>query len=283
MSRGRKSSHPEKGRLQVGGSSPAPDVAGPQRLFPHRRLAALLGGAALIAVLLAAALLSRSLLWGASEPKTAAIVDQLALTQPNPAFVASATDTLTRAGYAVDYFPGEEVTVEFYRRLATRGYDYVILRNHSARRKQDEQVLTEEVDLFTADPYSETQYGEDRKNRRLSAAFYHEGGLEYFAVTPAFVQESMQGRFGGALVIMMGCDGVRSRRMADAFLHKGASAFVSWDKPVSATHTDAATQRLLEKLLFDDLTVADAVSRTAAELGPDPAFGAQLRMLTDGG
>jgi hypothetical protein len=49
----------------------------------------------------------------------AAIVDQLSLTEPNPAFTEAATDLLEQAGYAVDYFPGEEVTVEFYRQLPT--------------------------------------------------------------------------------------------------------------------------------------------------------------------
>ena len=48
-------------------------------------------------------------------------------------------------------------------------------------------------------------------------------------------------------------------------------------------HTDAATQRLLEKLLPQGLAVGDAVTQTAAELGPDPWYGAELRVLPDGG
>ena len=46
---------------------------------------------------------------------------------------------------------------------------------------------------------------------------------------------------------MMGCDGLRSQVTAEAFLDKGASAFVSWSTRVSADHTDGATRRLLEK------------------------------------
>jgi len=63
-----------------------------------------------------------------SLPK-AAIVDQGSLAPtagPNPVFVKKATAILKEAGFSVDYYPGEEVTVEFYRNLPTYGYDFII-------------------------------------------------------------------------------------------------------------------------------------------------------------
>ena len=39
---------------------------------------------------------------------------------------------LRDAGYSVSYYQGEQVTVDFYRELAARNYDLVILRVHSA-------------------------------------------------------------------------------------------------------------------------------------------------------
>lgn len=48
----------------------------------------------------------------ASAQSKAAIVDQLSLTYPNQTFTQTATNTLKQAGYSVDYYPGEEVTVE---------------------------------------------------------------------------------------------------------------------------------------------------------------------------
>jgi hypothetical protein len=62
----------------------------------------------------------------------AAIVDQLGLTQPNPTFVETATDLLEQAGYSVDYYPGEKVTVEFYRTFPAQPNELIILRVHSA-------------------------------------------------------------------------------------------------------------------------------------------------------
>jgi len=78
---------------------------------------------------------------------------------------------------------------------------------------------------------------------------------------------------------MMGCDGLKTNRTAQAFLNKGAEAFVSWTRKVSASHADAATLSLLQKLIIDGLTVEEAVVQTAAETGPDPWYGAELRIL----
>ncbi len=217
------------------------------------------------------------------ESKTAAIVDQLSLTQANPQFVSQARGLLEGAGYRVDYFPGDQVTVDFYRTLPKRGYDLIILRAHAGITTEvdlssGERKETEYVSLFTGEPYSAEKYAQEQLDR-LGKAVYYEGAPPLFGIGPRFVEESMDGGFEGALIIMMGCDGLRSQRTAEAFLHKGASAFVSWSQPVTADHTDAATERLLEHLLRDGFSTADAVSRTASEIGPDPSYGAELRML----
>ena len=253
-------------------------------------------GTILLAVALAVAvgtvggaLLFRSLSSGddaATGPRTAIIVDQLSLTQPNMGFVVEAIGLLKDAGYEVEYTFGEEVTVDFYRNLPVLGYDIIIFRVHSGIINivdGSNKTRTEFVGLFTGEPYSEDKYPEERAGHLAKANYYAGGGPPMFGITPAFVEDSMRGDFDGAIIVMMGCDGLRSQLTAEAFLDKGASAFVSWGLPVSAAHTDAATQRLLEKLLVEGLTTEDAVRRTAAEVGPDPQYGAELRVLADGG
>ena len=236
-----------------------------------------------IAAILVASLVAPS---GGSpnSPQRAAIVDQLSLTQPNPGFAAAATDMLERAGYAVDYYPGEGVTVDFYRDLPQRGYRLLVMRVHSALiRYREAEQPADDAGLFTSEPYSQTRYVEEQEGRAVVRAFYREDSAGYFGIAPRFVESSMKGRFDGTLVIMMGCDGLTFTDLAEAFIQKGAAALVGWSKPVSASHTDAATLRLLEKLLVERLAVKDAVGQTAAEVGPDPAYGAELRVLERGG
>ena len=210
-------------------------------------------------------------------PPRAVIVDQLSLTVPNEDFVEAATITMERAGYVVDYIPGEEVTVEFYRDLPTREYDLIVLRVHSARYQDvGESGRTDLAELFTSEPYSKTKYLDEQKLGRLGGVAYEEGGEAYFGIGPAFVTDGMRGEFEDTTVIMMGCNGLTTPVTADAFVRKGAETFISWSDLVTADHTDAATARVLEHLLDDDLPVQDAVAQTMAEVGPDPFYESEL-------
>ncbi len=251
------------------------------------RIAAVLAVVLLLAAALSVLFWGNPLSGGPAAPARAAIIDQLSLTQPNPDFAEQATGLLQRAGYAVDYYPGEQVTVDFYRDLPARDYRLIVLRTHSAlATEQDPTGKTTDKDyvgLFTSDPYDPTTRSQEEEQGLLGPGHYYDGGQEWFVVGPKFIERSMRGRFDKTSVIMMGCDGLKSPLTAQYFLAKGASAFVSWSKPVSAGHTDAATLRLLEKLLVGAVPIADAVAQTAAEVGPDPAYGAELRVLERGG
>ena len=248
-----------------------------------RKLGILLVSVVLLSVSLAAGLLLSGLTaCGPSGPKTAVIVDQLSLTFPNPAFAETATDMLEQAGYAVDYYSGEAVTVDLYRDLPKHDYELIILRVHSGIVRQidprsEEKTVMEYVGLFTGEPYSDATYGGREGAGRIGLAVardYHGG--QYFGVTPYFIEFTMEGRFDKATIILMGCDGLRSDRTAESFVERGAETFVSWDGKVSASHTDAATERLLQHLLTDGLTIQEAVTETMAEVGPDPEYDSTL-------
>lgn len=231
-----------------------------------------------VSILLGAGLLSWNLLSDGSPPpgpKAAAVVDQLSLTQPNPTFAQTASDLLEQAGYAVDYYSGQEVTVEFYRNLPTHGHDLLILRVHSGMAR-DYGEPTGYVSLFSGEPYSETKYAAEEAAGLLGRARYYDGSPEYFGIVPAFIQSTMEGRFEGTTIIMMGCDGLMTGTTAEAFVQRGANAVVGWSGPVSAAHTDKATERLLQHILLDGTSVQEAVTQTMAEVGPDPDFDTTL-------
>ena len=214
---------------------------------------------------------------GSAAGPRAAIVDHLALTQPNTAFAEAATDLLERAGYAIDYYPGEEVTVEFYRQLPTLGHELIILRVHSALGRVGDR-LADWVTLFTSDSYDKTRFRTDQTKQRLSMVSYYEDGPQYFGIMPGFIKSSMKGNFPDTTIVIMGCDGLKSDTIAEAFVEKGAKAVVAWDGLVSSNHTDAATERLLQLLLIDGLTLQEAVAQTMAELGPDPSYDSVLQL-----
>ncbi len=258
------------------------------KMAPDRRLL-LFGGAGAALALVAIVVLAIVLLSGGSSApatttKRAIIVDQLILTQPDPNFVSNARATLAQAGYSVDYVSGDAVTVDFYRTLPSQDYDLILLRAHAGITTEvdvttGQRTSESYVSLFTNEPYDASRYSSEQLNR-LGKATYTEGGDPLFGIGPKFVTESMTGNFNHAVVVAMGCDGLRSDVTAQAFLDKGASAFVSWTKPVSGPHTDDATEKFLEHYLIDKDSVQDAVQQTANEVGPDPTYDGELRVLT---
>jgi hypothetical protein len=85
------------------------------------------------------------------EPtRRAVVLDQLSLTAPNEAFVDRVRGLLTGAGYAVDYFAGEQVRVGLLKDLPLRGDELILLRVHSAR-IEAAGGKTDDVALFTGE------------------------------------------------------------------------------------------------------------------------------------
>jgi hypothetical protein len=207
----------------------------------------------------------------------AAIVDHLSLTVPNRTFNQTATNILQEAGFTVDYYPGEEITVEFYKNLPTHGYNLIVLRVHSGLFNGTQPPLC----LFTSERYSETKYVWEQLTDRITGVAYSEEeasmGIAYFGVTPKFVQQDTKGNFQNTTIIMMGCNGLTELLypypvplpMPEAFIGKGAKVYVGWDLAVSAGHTDKATVQLLT-YLTQNQTIEQAVENTMDEVGSDP-------------
>jgi hypothetical protein len=203
--------------------------------------------------------------------RRAAIVDQESLTFPNQTFIQAATSILTQTGYAVDYYSGEQVTVDFYRNLPTHNYSLILLRVHS----------TVGPAFFTSEPYS-SSYFNLKLFSLIGAVSYYRGGPIYFAICPSFVTSYMGGSFNGSIIIAMGCYGMESNDMAEAFVEEGAKAYVGWSGSVSASHTDSAIIRLLKHLLMDNRTLTEAVDQTMQNVGADPDYKSVLLSFTAG-
>jgi len=205
-----------------------------------------------------------------SSQLRAAIVDQLSLTFPNQTFIQTATNILKQAGYTVDYYPGERVTVEFYRNLPTYNYGLIILRVHSTTGGQPL------IALFTSETYSKSKYVYEQLTCKVCPVAYSTEeasiGIGYFGITPSFVESSMNGKFANTIVIMMGCEGLHNTKMAEAFTEKGAKVYISWSRAVLASHTDRATSRLLQYLITKKETIKQGVNDVMKEVGADPAY-----------
>ena len=204
----------------------------------------------------------------------AVIVDQLEQSHPNPQFIEQATHLLEQAGYHVVYVPAKEVTVDFYRYLPAQQFDIILLRNHasaSAVNDAGETVVEDSVSLSTSEPISD-KYPTERNARRLGA-FEPEGeDALYFSIRWDFFKHDSVGEFNDAVIVMMGCEGLRVNKTAHTFLEKGAQSVIGWSDLVSAAHMDQATLYLLEQWLAQEKPLINAVANTRINIGNDPHF-----------
>ena len=211
----------------------------------------------------------------------AAILDQLSLYLPNQAFVQSSTSMLTNAGFEVDYYGENEVTVELYRRLPSLGYRLIVMRVHSGLMFKENKV-TKDVAFFTSEPYSTTKYVLEQLRDEVVIAkvsfipTFMENEPVYFAITPEFARSSMEGGFENTVIVMMGCNGLSYTPMAEALIQRGALVYMGWNLPVTIDYVDNATLHLLQGLIAEEKMIGEAVLDTREDIGPDPDYDAEL-------
>lgn len=214
---------------------------------------------------------------------TAAIIDQLSSLQENDDFIGNVTRELEDYGFEVDVYQGNNVTVDLYRKLPTLGYKLIIFRAHSGILEQDGEVMLRTV-LFTNEDYTESKYALEQVYEQLVMGGACQGCPMMFGITPRFVRaegligqdKDMLGKFDDTVIIMMGCSGIALDDMARAFVDKGASAYLAWDRSVELYYVDDATPYLIHQLCSEEQTIREAVDSTMAVKGPDPNYGAEL-------
>lgn len=206
-----------------------------------------------------------------TEGTRAAIIDQLYTNYPNEDFTTKVTTELEDYGFEVDIYQGDAITVDFYENLLTYGYNLLVFRVHSGLMDPATGTF-----LFSNEPYSEVKYVLKQLNDEVIPGQVARGYPYFFAIGPKFVTNSMKGNFNNAVVIIGGCSGLVNDDLAQAFVDRGASAYLAWDASVDLDYVDEAVVSLVKNLCSKRFTVKKAVELTMATIGPDPKHHAVL-------
>ncbi len=218
----------------------------------------------------------------------AVIIDQLYDDIKNDWFHQRASELLKEAGYEVDIFTTEDVTIDFYKKLPLNNYKIVVVRSHGVADGNDQNSVT----LFTGEKYttdkyiSEQLFGQLKKGAPLQevnflvnasdsqwiivndtyrtltvpANMVTSSDEEYFLITPEFVDSSMEGKFSNTIFILGGCSTMKTDTMAHALVKRGAESVIGWDNIIGSGDNDIAMLLLLEKMLVDDMKIDDAAN-----------------------
>src|SRR5438552_15196620 len=200
-----------------------------------------------------------------SPTRAVALIDQLASQYPDPSFVEAVRSETVSSGLRFDYIGPNGATVDYFANLPRYDYSLVIMRIHGS-------VVGAPV-LATSEKYKQDSHVAQQIWDRIGAVKIN--NTLYFALEAPFVTHEMCGRFPGTMILVMGCDGF-DKAFGDAFVQRGASALIGWDKAVTVTHTDSAFEQLA-KLLLAGRTVSGSVQSEMDSLGPDPQTGSSLR------
>ncbi|MBN2186093.1 MAG: hypothetical protein JW732_01420 [Dehalococcoidia bacterium] len=238
----------------------------------------------IVACLLSLALLIATLLFPlacseapsiSAEPPKAAIIDQLYSLQPNEAFISEVAGELEDYGFEVALYQGDEVTVNLYGQLPSYGYKLIIFRAHSGLLGSKEEII-ERTCLFTNEPYSQTEHVAEQLSDQLAMARIDEHHPWVFGIGDKFVIQSMTVQFDNTVIVMMGCSCLYLDDLAQAFIDKGASAYLAWDATVALDYVDEATPYLLRQLCLEKVSIKKAVTSTMNVVGLDPQYKAVL-------
>lgn len=191
---------------------------------------------------------------------TAIILDQLTIKKElvNSNFNSTCASILGSSGYNLQYYPGEDVTISFFKDLPAKSGKVIIIRAHSAIRDD-----TDWVDLFTSESFRDGKYVDLALSGQISKAKMYSFDDDYFAIGPTFVNSSMKGQFeDGSLIILMGCNSLNSTSMAKALVGRGARVVVGWTSWVDANYTDSYTLQLLQYLFAENpYTVSGSINK----------------------
>lgn len=219
----------------------------------------------------------------------AAIIDQLYDEMTNEPFQKEAIEYFENAGYQVDVFNTQNVTIDLFKNLPKMNYKFVVVRTHGVADFDNENAM-----LFTGEKYSQEKYTSEQLLGQVKRAtpvyelsFKPTGNSsnwiqinettsmlispvkiedktrnEYFVITPKFVDEVMEGKFHDTIFLLGGCSTLSNPSMSQALIARGASAVAGWDDQISGAENDYTLLKLLENMLKNDLELGKAIDDT---------------------
>lgn len=219
------------------------------------------------------------LLWSGSTPSSqtgmkpssksgidaakAVILDGLYVDSPNTAFSQSLENYLSNAGFKVDVFEGENVTIDLLMNIA--GYKLLILRLHSAVHSDGFLYV------FSGEKYSQSRYGAEQVHGSVRKGITFEG-KEFFAINAVFLAVNNPSGLNGSTIVFMGCNGTNDALSIRRLFDKGVKAYIGWNGYVDLSYSDRAILTLARDLYVDKMTVKDSVEEVMREVGPDPLY-----------
>jgi len=220
----------------------------------------------------------------------AAIIDQLHDSLPNKRHQQKALKYFVNAGYDVDLYTTEDITIDFYKKLPSMNYKFIYIRTHSVEVVE----LGNSTLVLTGEEYDINKYISEQLSGQIHRAspIYDQlladeimkndqSSLEktYFTIGSKFMSELAIGEFPQSVILIGGCESVRTQDLARSFIERGASAIIGWDRTINSMENDRVMLALLEEILINKTNLRDSIISVMEEFGPNLEFHSQLHYI----
>jgi len=212
-----------------------------------------------------------------SKIRKAVIIDQLDKDITNLHYQNKTMSYLMDAGYEVDFYTTDDITVDFYKHLPSKNYEFIVIRSHSLAifGKNPSEWL------FTGEKYSNEVHIGETLSGQLSPGVpfmvttdqkitYSQALKErHFMIGSKFIDESMVGQFPGSVIILGGCETMPHEFLAESLVKRGASSVIGWNELVGSNYNDKAIISLLEEILVNGLKIDKAINLVMGDFKRD--------------
>jgi len=197
---------------------------------------------------------------------------------------------LLDAGYDVDLYTTEDITIDFYKELPEMDYEFILFRTHSLAiygKNPSEWI-------FSGEKYSNKVHISETLAGQLSPGVpfivtedqtitYSEALSErHFMIGPKFIDESMVGQFPGSVIILGGCETMPHELLAEALVKRGASSVIGWNELINSSKNDRVMTSLLQEMLVNGLTIDEAIDLTMEDIKKDKKSSLRLKHYSSG-
>ena len=209
-----------------------------------------------------------------SSTKKAILIDQLDKDFPNPILQGTLTEYFNSANYELDIYTTDEITVDFFKKLPSMNYDFVIIRSHALAVWNEEPSAW----IFTGEKYTKDKYISEQQSGHVSRGvpfrvstanelgFDEASKSRLFMIGSKMITEQMDGSFPGSVIILAGCDTLALPDLAESFIYRGASQVVGWNGLIDSNNNDLVLRNLLKQTLLFNNGIEKSVQIVNEEL-----------------
>jgi len=162
---------------------------------------------------------------------------------PIPEIVKLYTDVFQKVGYSTVYNKYENIEVDF-RILKNMAGDIILWEGHGGLSRFYGSVLFTDIEVNNiTTEYIKMAYSEEWNNGGIVA------GEKHYYITYKYINSLPNRCFNGALIYLNTCHSLEDKKLAQAFLDKGAGAVIGNDETIQQVYGRYLLANIMETLL----------------------------------